>query len=326
MAAERELSAREALGVAGPRSFYRAGDGRVRRDVHPREIAEIVRTGAGQLWVDIDSNRAHPHALLERVFNFHPLAIEDTLHPNSRVIAFEERTRDPYDPDTANLYFFLGRNFLVGVHAGPSRPVADIVDQFERSAELLGRGVERLMHAIMDAAIDAYFPILDQVDEFTHQVEERVFASFDPRALHDIFSVKRLVLALRRHLSPQRDVFNVLTNRPSALITPESQVYFRDIYDHVLRINESLETFRDLLSSTLDAYLTQISNRLGMATKGLTVVATLSVPFVVISGMWGMNFEHVPPSHAPHGFWLMLALQLAIGVLLLVVLRWRRWL
>ena len=212
------------------------------------------------------------------------------------------------------------------VHAGPSRPVADTVDQLERSAELLGRGVERLMHAIMDAAIDAYFPILDQIDEFTHQVEERVFASFDPRALHDIFSVKRLVLALRRYLSPQREVFNILSNRPSALITPESQVYFRDIYDHVLRINESLETYRDLLGSTLDAYLTQISNRLGMATKWLTVIATLSLPFVVISGMWGMNFERIPLARTPEGFWLMLALQLAVGVLLLAVLRWRRWL
>jgi magnesium transporter len=313
----------------------------VQCDLHPREVAEIVRPGAGQLWVDIDSNSRHQHALLEKLFHFHPLAIEDTLNPNSRVkideyegflftivrvIAFEERTEDPYDLETTNLYFFLGQNFLVTVHAGPSRPVAGIVEQLERSTELLARGVERLMHAIMDAAIDAYFPILDQIDEFTHQVEECVFANFDPRALHDIFSVKRLVLALRRHLSPQREVFNVLTNRPSTLITPEAQVYFRDIYDHVLRITESLETYRDLLSSTLDAYLTQVSNRLGMVTKGLTVVATLSVPFVVISGMWGMNFEQIPLSHTPHGFWLMLALQLAIGGVLLVLLRWLRWL
>ena len=310
-------------------------------DLHPREVAEIVRPGAGQLWVDIDSNSGHQHALLEKLFHFHPLAIEDTLNPNSRVkideyegflftivrvIAFEERTEDPYDLETTNLYFFLGQNFLVTVHAGPSRPVESIDEQLRRSTELLARGVERLMHAIMDAAIDAYFPILDQIDEFTHQVEECVFANFDPRALHDIFSVKRLVLALRRHLSPQREVFNVLTNRPSTLITPEAQVYFRDIYDHVLRITESLETYRDLLSSTLDAYLTQVSNRLGMVTKGLTVVATLSVPFVVISGMWGMNFEQLPLSHTPHGFWLMLALQLAIGGVLLVLLRWRRWL
>ncbi len=110
------------------------------------------------------------------------------------------------------------------------------------------------------------------------------------RALHDIFALKRTVLSLRRYLAPQREIFNVLTNRPSPLLPPESQLYFRDVYDHVLRINDSLDTFRELLSSTLDSYLTQVSNRLGSITKGLSVIATLSVPFVVISGMWGMNF------------------------------------
>ena len=96
------------------------------------------------------------------------------------------------------------------------------------------------------------------------------------------------------------------------------------MYDHVLRINDSLDTFRELLSSTLDSYLTQVSNRLGSITKGLSVIATLSVPFVVISGMWGMNFVEIPLSHYPHGFWVMLFVQLALGVLLVAILRWRK--
>ena len=119
-------------------------------------------------------------------------------------------------------------------------------------------------------------------------------------------------------------MFSILTNRPSALISPESQVYFRDVYDHVLRINDSLDTYRELLSSTLDSYLTQVSNRLGEVTKGLSVVATISIPFVVISGMWGMNFSHIPLSQHPLAFWWMLGIQLAIGFVLLLVLRLRR--
>ena len=180
------------------------------------------------------------------------------------------------------------------------------------------------MHAVVDEAVNAYFPLLDQLDEFMDGVEEKVFASFDQGALREIFSVKRLVLSLRRHLAPQRDVFNVLTNRPSTLLTSDAQVYFRDIYDHVLRINDSLETFRELLSNTLDSYLTQVSNRLGSVTKALSVVATISVPFVVVSGMWGMNFEKIPLSHSSHGFWTMLVLQLGLGGLLLLLLRWRK--
>jgi magnesium transporter len=199
-------------------------------------------------------------------------------------------------------------------------------DRLARAPELLERGASRLMHHVLDATVDAYFPIVDQLDAFVDGLEERVFVRFEQEALRDIFSVKRLVLQLRRHLAPMREVFNILQNRPSSLISPESQIYFRDVYDHVIRLNEALDAYRDLLSSTMDSYLTQVSNRMGLVTKGLTVVATLSVPFVVVSGMWGMNFEEVPLSHSPHGFWVMLALQLGLGGALIFLLRRRGWL
>jgi magnesium transporter len=238
-----------------------------------------------------------------------------------RGIRFFEKTEDPYDLETFNLCFYLGQHFLVTAHAGPSSAVEDVAERIARSPDLLSRGVDRVMHSVMDGAVDAYFPLLDQIDDFIDGLEQRVFRNFDQGALRDIFAVKRLVLSIRRHLGPEREVFNVLTNRPSTLLSPESQVYFRDIYDHVLRINDSIETYRELLSSTLDSYLTQVSNRLGTITKGLSVVATLSIPFVVISGMWGMNFQHIPLSAQPHAFWWMLGLQLAVGVILLVILR-----
>jgi len=165
------------------------------------------------------------------------------------------------------------------------------------------------MHAIVDQAVDAYFPIIDKLDEFMDSLEEKIFARFDQNALREVFAVKRLVLTLRRHLAPERDALSVLTNRPSTLLTPDTQIYFRDIYDHVLRIYDSLENFRDLLSSTLDSYLTQVSNRLGMATKALGVVATFTLPFVVISGIWGMNFEHIPLHSNPNGFTILVSAQ-----------------
>jgi magnesium transporter len=324
-----------------PRSFIRGPDGAVRRDLMPGELVDALRRPEGMLWVDIDATNRHQHAVLEKVFGFHPLSIEDTLNPMSRVkieeypgylfviirgIQFEERTDDPYDLDTLNLCFFLGPNFLVTTHIVPSPMCATIADRVVRAPDTLDRGPAWLMYLLMDAAVDGYFPIIDRVDEFIDGLEERVFVNFDDAALHSVFSVKRLVLSLRRHLAPQREVFNILTNRPSALLKPEVQLYFRDVYDHVLRINDSFETQRDLLSSTLDAYLTQVSNRLGLVTKGLSVIATLSIPFVVVSGMWGMNFAHIPLSHSPYGFWLMLVLQLGIGAVLVWALRRRRWL
>jgi magnesium transporter len=321
-----------------PRTIYRSPSGTEVVDCHPREVSQMLAEG-GALWVDIDSTVRTQHALLEKIFKFHPLAIDDTLNPNSRVkieeydgymfiiirgIGFAENTDDPYDLETKDLYCFLGPTYLVTVHAGALPSVDRVAEILRRSPELMARGVERALHVILDETIDEYFPILAKIDDFIDSLEERVFASFDDEALRDIFTVKRLVLSLRRYLQPSREVMNVLTNRPSLLLTPDVQIYFRDIYDHVMRINDTLDTYRELLSSTMDAYLTQVSNRLASNTKALSVVATMSLPFVVVSGMWGMNFTNIPLSGWPHGFWVLLVLQLGLGAALLYFLRRRR--
>jgi len=321
-----------------PRTIYRAPDGTDVLDCHPREVAQLLAEG-GPLWVDIDSTVRSQHALLEKVFRFHPLAIEDTLNPNSRVkieeyadflfiiirgVALAEQTEDPYDLETKDLYCFLGPRFLVTVHSGAMPSVDRVQDVIRRSPELLTRGVERALHALLDDTVDSFFPILNKLDGFIEGLEERVFTTFDEDVLRDIFTVKQLVLSLRRYLQPSREVMNVLTNRPSTLLTPDVQIYFRDIYDHVLRINDALDTYRELLSSTMDAYLTQVSNRLATSTKGLSLVATMSLPFVVVSGMWGMNFQKIPLQNWPHGFWLLLVIQLGLGGALLYFLRRRR--
>jgi magnesium transporter len=320
-------------------SCYNAPDGQLRTELSREEIVRALGTGQGTLWVDIDTRDQEKVAMLRDVFRFHPLAIEEAVSPDSRVkleefneyvllivrtVAFCETTDDPYDLDTANIAFFLGKNYLVTVHGADTNPVDTTREILNRKPELANHGPAKLMHAIVDQAVDAYFPIIDKLDEFMDSLEERIFAQFDQNALREVFAVKRLVLNLRRHLAPERDALSVLTNRPSTLLTPDTQIYFRDIYDHVLRIYDSLETFRDLLSSTLDSYLTQVSNRLGMATKALSVVATVTLPFVVVSGMWGMNFEHIPLHSNPHGFMILVFAQLALGLIILAGLRWRK--
>lgn len=326
---------------ATPRSWFHDASGHIRRDLDIAALTQVVQSGEGLLWVDVQAESAEQRAVLASVFKFHPLSIEDTTSAEGRVkveefpsytlvvvrgVRFVSETEDLYDIETFNLWTFVGRNFVVTVH-GPHAPGVDAaIERLGRDPGLMERGPGRLMHHVLDATVDAYFPVIDQLDEFVDGLEERVFVHFDQEALRDIFSVKRLVLTLRRHLSPMREVFNVLQSRPSPHVSPEAQVYFRDVYDHVIRLNENLDTYRDLLSSTLDSYLTQISNRMGMVTKGLTVVATLSVPFVVVSGMWGMNFAHIPLSDWPHGFWVMLAVQLGLGGGLVWLLRRNGWL
>ena len=327
--------------TAEPRvwSCYNDPKGQMRLDLSPEEIARALAAGEGTLWVDIDTRDSAKVSMLRDVFHFHPLAIEEAVSPDSRVkleefdryvllivrtVAFCETTDDPYDLDTANISFFLGKNYLVTVHGPETNPVDTTRELLTRKPELATHGPAKLMHAIVDQAVDAYFPIIDQLDEFMDSLEEKIFAQFDQNVLREVFAVKRLVLSLRRHLAPERDAMSILTNRPSTLLTPDTQIYFRDIYDHVLRIYDSLENFRDLLSSTQESYLTQVSNRLGMATKALGVVATVTLPFVVVSGMWGMNFERIPLHSQPHGFMILVFAQLALGLTILAGLKWRK--
>ncbi|MFL5569856.1 MAG: magnesium/cobalt transporter CorA [Gemmatimonadaceae bacterium] len=320
-------------------SCYNDPNGQMRQDLSREEIERALGREDGTLWVDIDTRASDKVAMLKEVFHFHPLAVEEAVNPQSRVkleefdryvllivrtVAFREATDDPYDLDTVNLSCFLGKNYLVTVHGPDTNPVDSTRELLQRKPELATHGPAKLMHAIVDQAVDAYFPIIDKLDEFMDSLEERIYGAFDQDALREVFAVKRLVLTLRRHLAPERDALSVLTNRPSTLLSAETQIYFRDIYDHVLRIYESLETYRELLGSTMDSYLTQVSNRLGMATKTLGVVATVTLPFVVVSGMWGMNFEHIPLHSHPHGFMILVFAQLALGLTILAGLKWRK--
>ena len=324
-----------------PRSYYRDPDGKLSRDLSPKDLHAAMRQAGGTLWVDIDSTNRHQLAVLEKIFNFHPLSIEDAVSPSSRVkveefpeylfivvraVRFCEETPDPYDLETFNLNIFIGKNFFVTVHAEQSQSVATVESLVVRNPDLLSRGPARLAHMVLDTAIDAYFPVVDQLDDFIDGLEERVFSHFNDSVLHEIFSCKRMIISLRKYLAPQREVFNILTNRPTALLTQDQQIYFRDVYDHMLRISDSLDNYRELLSSTLDSYLSQVSNRLGNVTKGLSLVATMSVPFVVVAGIYGMNFQNIPLANNPNGFWILVALQLAVGISLVAFLKWRRWL
>ena len=321
-----------------PRSVWRRPDGAIVRDLHPRELAHVHASGEGVLWVDLDSTETAQHALLEKMFRFHPLAIEDTLNPKTRVkyeeydgylfvvmrgVRFCDETPDPYDIETVNLCFFLGPNWLVTVHAQAQVQLDDLLTRAERSPEMLARGPARVMHAILDAAVDSFFPTLERIDDFVDGLEERVFSSGDQETLRDIFAVKRVVVTMRRHLAPAREVLNQLTNRPTELISASTQLYFRDVYDHVLRINDSLDAYRELLASTLDSYLSQVSNRFAQASKALGVVATVTLPYVIVSGMWGMNFDRVPLAHHPYGFWILVGVQLCISAVILLTLRRR---
>jgi magnesium transporter len=323
-----------------PTSLYRRPDGTIEQELSPARIREIVQSGQGELWVDIDSTSNHQHALLEKVFEFHPLAVEDTLSPATRVkleeydrylfvvmagLRFDVDTKDPFDLETYNLYFFLGKNFLVTVHAVPIQSCDAARDRFMRNPDLLARGVEMAMHHIIDQSVDAFFPIVEELNSLVDRLEEQLFGEFDEKLIHEIFKAKRSAFAFRRHIGPLRDVLNILTNRPTGYIRPETQLYYRDVYDHTIRITESVDATRDLLSGVLETYLSQTSNRMNRVMKQLSVVATIALPLIVVGGIYGMNFQHLPLTDHPLGFYLALGSMIAVCGAVVFWLKKNKW-
>jgi len=324
-----------------PTSIYRRPDGTLEQDIPPARIREIVQAGEGELWVDIDSTSMHQHALLEKVFEFHPLSIEDTLSPDTRVkfeeypryvfvvmagVRFDEGTPDPFDLETVNLYFFLGKNFLVTVHAVPQKSCGAVRERLLRNPDLLARGAEMTMHNIIDQAVDAYFPLVEQLNAMVDNLEERLFEQFDEKLIHVIFKAKRAAFSFRRHVGPLREVLNILTNRPCGFIRPETQLYYRDVYDHTIRIMESLDSVRDLLAGVLETYLSQTSNRMNRVMKQLSIVSTIALPLIVIGGIYGMNFQHLPLTDHPYGFFWALGTMVAVSAVMVLWLKKTQWL
>jgi magnesium transporter len=195
-----------------------------------------------------------------------------------------------------------------------------------RNPDLLGRGAEMVMHNIIDQSVDAYFPLVEELNTMVDGLEERLFEKFDPGLIHEIFKAKRSAFSLRRHVGPLREVLNILTNRPCGFIRPDTQLYYRDVYDHTIRIVESMDTVRDLLAGVLETYLSQTSNRLNTVMKQLSVVATIALPLIVIAGIFGMNFSQMPFTHNPYGFYGALAVMAVTSGVIMWWLKKNRWL
>ncbi|HEX7050030.1 MAG TPA: magnesium/cobalt transporter CorA [Longimicrobiales bacterium] len=320
-------------------SFAVDADGALRSDLDDAALRRAIGAPDARLWLDIDSRNDADWRLLSEVFHFHPLAIEDTRSPNCRIkleeyegylfvvareIRFAMETPEPYDIDTRNLYLFLGANFMVTVHAEPSHATTIVADRLEAGPDPLARGVDHLAYVVLDTLVDQYFPCLDQIDDFVDELEAELFGNGE--VLEKTFELKRALLALRRNLAPMREVMASLANRPSAYLGVETQIYFRDVYDHVVRQVESIETYRELLTGATETYLTLVSNRMNGIIKALSVIATVVLPPTLVASIYGMNFDWLPGRHSPYGFWMAFAIMVGLtGGLLAYV--WRKgWL
>src|SRR3954454_10570837 len=214
---------------------------------------------------------------------------------------------------THDVDFFIGPNYLVTVHDGDSRSIADLRDHATRNQKILSEGPVALLHRIVDTMVDHYRPEMDKLEDRLDALEDEIFGTADPKLIRQILDEKRQGASLRRIVTPQRDVSARLARRDFVDVSTEMSFRFRDVYDHLVRIADDAMMFQDRITGMLDAHLSNVSNRLNEVMKVLTVVSTIFMPLTLLTGIFGMN---VPLPRFPGGdalqFWWLSGIMTAI--------------
>ncbi len=319
-------------------------DGTIRTDIPLGEVKGLLEEADTTLWMDFEATLPEQdEPILTQVFNFHPLAVEDALQQSNipklddwedylyivlHSIVFEK------DVDgiilAPELDVFLGKNYMVTHHDDKIPALDRVWENILRDQRHVKSGADRVMWRLMDEVVTSYMPVIEEMDDAIDKTEDEVFDKPTPQTLQRIFSLKRSALHLRRVIGPQREVLNRLARDDFAVINPRTRVYFRDVYDHLVRMHDISESIRDLVGGALDTYLSVINNRMNDIMKTLTVITTMFMPIAFITGFFGMNFFVAIP---PYSSWteqpvfiLMLSLMVIIPFSMLTWIRRKGWL
>jgi magnesium transporter len=311
------------------RALYRTPEGKIRMDLEVEDYSVALKEPNGVLWVDFeDTPPQEDEPILIHTFGFHPLAVDDALQESHvpkvddwdrylylvlHAIAFDRN--DGGQLDTIELDVFLGKNFIVTHHDQPIPAVNHVWDSSRRDDRYLSRGTDHILYRIVDDMVAAYMPVVEEVDEAIETLEDQIFDRPTPENLSELFKLKRALLQLRRIIAPQREVLNKLARDDFPVIDAKDRIFFRDIYDHLVRLHDINESMRDLVGGAMDTYLSVINNRMNDIMRTLTVITTLFMPLSFFSGFFGMNF--FTPVSEPLQSWTTLA---AFGLALAVMI------
>ncbi len=284
--------------------LYRQPDGTVRADLTAQELPALLQEPQGLLWVDLAEEPTEAcRNILRDVFAFHPLAVDDALEETHTPKVDDWETylylvlhavvlshAESEELDTLELDIFLGSNYLVTYQSRAIGVVGRMWEMAQRDTRLLHRGPTYLFYAVSDAIVADYMKTIETLDEQIDAAEDQTFSDPTPALLEQIFTLKRTLLRLRRILGPQREVFNKLARDEYTVVAEAYQMYFRDVYDHLVRLYDISDTMRDLVGGVMDMYLSVVNNRMNDVMKALTIITTLFMPLSFLVGFFGMNF------------------------------------
>ncbi len=324
------------------RILYRHRSSGIVAELPVEKLATAVQDKLLNLWIDmLAPDDAEWRMVLEEVFKFHPLAIEDAIQDSHTpklddygsylflVLHTVTLGRARMELHTHEIDVFLGSNFLITMHEEP-RSMLDRLWQIDyHDKQGLSRGPAYLLYELIDRQIDGYIPILDEFEQHLDELGDTIFRARNadkPTLLNDILTAKSSALRLRRFLIPQRETINRLATTDYAVIPHDMRIYFRDVYDHMARLAQLSEEMRDIAGTTIDTYLALINNRTNDIMRLLTIISTIFIPLGFVAGIYGMNFVHMPELQWRYGYLFVWLVCIAIAGSLLLFFRRRGWL
>lgn len=301
------------------------------------EISELREEVGNIIWADVSDPTSKDFEELAEEFGFHYLSIEDCRNMHQRpkveeypgyyfIVLYEAELIGSGDRlELRELNIFLGKNYLVTVHSRPIRAVETARRLWHEWTDRAEQGSGLLAYLLIDAIVDDYLPLLDLISERMDDLEDSIFGEWRAEAIQDIFTIKKKLLFLRRSITPLRDVFNTMLRREQPIFPRETHIYFQDVFDHLIRVADTIDSLRDMLSSTMDAYLSVSGNRMNKIMKRLTSISTILMSMTLVAGIYGMNFVLMPELRWRYGYVYALLSMVVVGLVLYVYLKKIEW-
>jgi len=303
----------------------------------PASLAEVSLPDCRLLWVDLQEPPGEELEQIGRFFDIHPVALSECKEgetlpkvqefPNHLFIIWEFLRDDPETEklETESLCMFLGPNYLVTVHKRPTPELERVLDNLEKDPSLYKGHPAPVLYSILDTAVDAYFPLVEDLTEKIDAYMESLLLDQGVGDLKTILTIKHRNMAARRLVTAHRDVVMKLARRDIAFIPEDLSAYIMDVYDHLVRIGTEVENNSDLISSSLDIHLNAVSNRLNVTMKRLTTIATIFMPLTFLVGLYGMNFRHMPELGWHYGYLMAWIILIVITLVMIIIAKVKDW-
>ena len=320
------------------KAYYLTPEGVLRRELTEQQVRAAFESKEGLLWVDVAETTEEDGELMERILSLHHLAVEDCLsaavHPPKIddfgdylfiVVHGINHTAESDIVETTELALFLGPHFVVSSHHVPLHSVDSIDKLVERDGRPLTRGPDFLAHGLIDALVDNVLPTVDRMSEVAEDIEEEAIRGPQQSTLQAILKLKRSTLQMHRVMAPQREIMNRLSRGEFKIVREDAQIFYRDIYDHIVSIEDLNQTLRDRADNALATYLSSVSIQQNETMKVLSIVASIFLPLTLVAGIYGMNFENMPELEWSWGYFAVLGFMATVAAAAMSWFWARRW-